>query len=102
MPARIMTADQKERKKETDRLYRERAKEHIKELLHNYYVDKQRDNEDYHIKRKAYRDENIDIIRTKDMDRYHAKKRADPTFHAGKRGRPRKVVEETEDPTPAL
>jgi hypothetical protein len=92
-----MTVDQKDRKRETDRLYRERAKDHIKELLHNYYVDKQRDNEEYKLKKKAYRDENIDIMRAKDVERYHAKKQADPTFHAGKRGRPRKIPQEKED-----
>ena len=88
-----MTPEQRERKKETDRLYRERSTEKIAELQRRYYTSVLKPDPDFLVRNRAYSrqyyaENKVELGRIQ-VAKYQAKKEADPTFRAGKRGRPK-------------
>jgi hypothetical protein len=93
---RVMTAEQKARKQETDRLYKQRNQPHVAAISLAYYHEKLKADPIYIAKRKVqyerYSTENKEALRAKGRAYYKALKDADPTFRCGKRGRPRKVL----------
>lgn len=92
MPSANMSPEQRERKRETDRLYRERARDHIRQIQKDHYDLTMKGNSEYIEHKRAYREANAATLRDKANAAYRAKKEADPTYRSGKRGRPCKAV----------
>jgi hypothetical protein len=90
-----MTEEQRVRKALTDKLYRERSKEHVAEIGRLYYHSTLKHDQEYKDARKKQYDRyyasNVELLREKGRAHYQTLKDADPTFHNGKRGRPRKI-----------